>query len=644
MIGKVPLVVVLVCRSDFPHRGEVIEQFVRRLYRDPDAPFAPSAAVPVVVGEISADGVLAHPFAGAERTAALVLLDDATITDTHFVASLDRLATSAQPSVLRVFPVPLTANATRLPNAVVQTNFLRFDGSSPDLQWSRIGSGLVHELCRWLQGQPRFTAVAALSEAPICVFLSHAKADGAAIASEFKEHLHTRTRLESFFDVRDIAPGFRFEREIELRIEKSILLVIRTDVYGTREWCQREVLAAKRAGVPILVVDALETAERRTFPYLGNVPTIRYATGAPERHERVLDLLLDETLRQLHFRKRVERFVDGARGSRPVVLNCAPELVRFALTREFERRDGARPRGRRRHVVYPDPPLSGPEVDVLAHDGERIRAESLTQFVARRVVRMADRVIAVSVSEAEDSAARGLLPLHQRDLIVELARHLFAAGARIAYGGDFRRAGFSELLVEVQRAHARLAGSVSPRIVSYVTEPLPLEARASFVDSVEFVDVARVEDPAPWTPVQSRAISLRAMRHQVARAATALVVVGGRASGFAGWRPGVAEEIAAATVAGLPVFLVGGFGGVASAYAEAVFRRGAVPGGPLRDELGPEPTGALSLPSAGEVVSVLRQRGMRNGLSKAENTQLAKTVDTDEIVALVLRGLAARVR
>ncbi len=207
MIRPVPLVVALVSRSNLPRRDEVFERLVRRLYRDPDAPFAPSPAVPVVVGEITANGVLAHPFAGAERTAALVLLDDAAVTNAHFIASLDRLATGAQPSALRLFSVPLTANATRLPNAVVQTNFLRFDDSSPDLRWTRIGSGLVHELCRWLQGQSRMStntiAVDAVSEMPISVFLSHAKADGTAIANEFMAHLHTRTRLESFFDVRD---------------------------------------------------------------------------------------------------------------------------------------------------------------------------------------------------------------------------------------------------------------------------------------------------------------------------------------------------------------------------------------------------------------------------------------------------------
>lgn len=639
-----PLAVVLVAHPNLKDRASVLDGLVRRLQRDPDVPFSPAPGVPVVSGSIARDGTLQSAFPNAERRAVLVALDDHAITDFDLLDGIDRLTESAASSALRVFLVPLTPNAFRPTRTFVQTNFLRFDDDRGPLRWSRVGSALTHELCRWMQGRQRFaadTATSSDSECAITVFLSHAKSDGAGIAREFVAHLHERSRLDSFFDAHDIAPGFPFAGEIEIRIGQSILLVIRTDAYGAREWCQREVLSAKRAGVPVVMVDALEGSERRSFPYLGNVPTIRFQGNDPNRHERVLDLLLDETLRQLHFRIRVERHLQDVRGSKPVILGSAPELVRFALHREAERRDGSAPRRRKRHVVYPDPPLSGPESDVLSHDAETIRAESLTQFVSRRAALRPGQLVALSTSDADDLASYGLSSLHHRDLVVELARHLFASGSRIAYGGDFRKSGFAELLEEVQRAHTRFAGEPVPKIVSYLSDPLTAGERAQHVDTIQFVGAAAEEVSTAAQSPRDRALKLRAMRFKIAGDAIALVAVGGRSGGFASWRPGVAEEIASALSLGKPVFLIGGFGGVAGSYAKAAFMRGEITFVQSPKGIGDEPTSDIALPSEMEVLQRLRGRGNRNGLSQAENAQLAVSADTDEIVALILRGLAA---
>jgi hypothetical protein len=66
---------------------------------------------------------------------------------------------------------------------------------------------------------------------------------------------------------------------------------------------------------------------------------MRYAAGRADRQERVIDLLLDETLRSLHFRQRVDRLVADA-PRKPVIFASPPELVRFALSRAEERRSG----------------------------------------------------------------------------------------------------------------------------------------------------------------------------------------------------------------------------------------------------------------------------------------------------------------
>jgi hypothetical protein len=253
--------------------------------------------------------------------------------------------------------------------------------------------------------------------------------------------------------------------------------------------------------------------------------------------------------------------------------------------------------------------------------------------------------VAVSTSEVDAPATRGCSPLHQRELVAELARQLFAMGARIAYGGDLREAGFTRLLVEVQRAHTSSAGTTSPGIISDRLEPLSAEERANYTDALEFIDVRffdfdREGDGSASARALGWAMSLRAMRWEIARDVTALVAVGGRTSGYAGWRPGIADEIASAVKADNPVYLVGGFGGAASWYASAAFLEGGIPNAPAAPWLGAETTGELALPNVDEVVLALRGGASRNGLTNAENESLARTVNPDEIIALVLSGLA----
>ncbi len=293
-----------------------------------------------------------------------------------------------------------------------------------------------------------------------------------------------------------------------------------------------------------------------------------------------------------------------------------------------------------RHLPATDNPIAGAQPSTLRVFSVPLTPNAFRQFLAQRGDRLAEKIVAVSTSEANDHATRGLTPRHQRDVVVELARHLFAVGARLACGGDFRKSGFVELLVEVQRAHTDFAGTALPKIVSYSSQPLSAEERARYADTVEFVEITQTEEECGAATVRGQALRLRAMRHHVSRDATALVAVGGRTSDFRGWRPGITEEIAAAAAAGKPVYLVGGFGGATRWYAEAAFLGRELPKASAPPGLGLEPTGALALPSEDEVIRVLQGRGLGNGLSRAENVHLANTVDPVEIVALVLRGLA----
>jgi len=62
----------------------------------------------------------------------------------------------------------------------------------------------------------------------------------------------------------------------------------------------------------------------------------------------------------------------------------------------------------------------------------------VSQLTVQQMVRLRGRTVAVSTSEADASATLDRSPVHQRELVAELARQLFAMEARVAYGGDFR--------------------------------------------------------------------------------------------------------------------------------------------------------------------------------------------------------------
>ncbi|MDR6831577.1 hypothetical protein J2X48_005259 [Bosea sp. BE271] len=257
---------------------------------------------------------------------------------------------------------------------------------------------------------------------------------------------------------------------------------------------------------------------------------------------------------------------------------------------------------------------------------------------------LSDRTIAISISESTDMAALGLAPEHLRDAAAEIARHLLALGARLAYGGDLRDDGFTELLFELVTRHRRDADAGDRRasIVNYLPWPsissLSLadlkEKRARTEGLVEFkfldldghvIPVDRLGDALARHSSAGIEQQLTAMRRLIVRETDALVALGGRVEGFKGKMPGVAEEVLSAIVAERPLYLMGGFGGCARDIA-AEMRLLPGEGGGLRwkgrDNFGDHGLSAL-----------------RNGLERDESHSLARTAHVDQAVALIVRGL-----
>src|SRR5262249_29961663 len=136
--------------------------------------------------------------------------------------------------------------------------------------------------------------------------------------------------------------------------DSSIILSFVTDSYSSRPWCRREILTAKQKNIPILVIDALSTGEPRNFPYLGNVPTVHWSGKDPKvETQRIVSRARREALR---FRHNLALLKTQRKGGE-MILASPPEAVMLAWQRAEPDRVVT--------YLYPDPPLTAPEMEVL---------------------------------------------------------------------------------------------------------------------------------------------------------------------------------------------------------------------------------------------------------------------------------------
>ena len=253
--------------------------------------------------------------------------------------------------------------------------------------------------------------------------------------------------------------------------------------------------------------------------------------------------------------------------------------------------------------------------------------------------------IGISISESPDMPALGLSDGHLRDAMAEIALRLLASGRSLAYGGDLRQHGLTELLFELvgrYRNHSRHRGMIA--VTDYLAWPVHIKMTSDELSAfaaeheaaVSLVFLARngmrlereqrmklserEPDDDEW------AEGLTSMRTVMRGEIQARVVLGGRVEGYKGTMPGIAEEAHLSLEASQPVFLLGGFGGCARDIAETI---GLVDRwvGSRGDWNG---RGRFRSYSPNE---------FRNGLSREENVVLARTPHIQEAVALVLRGL-----
>lgn len=522
------------------------------------------------------------------------------------------------------------------------------------------------------------------------VFLCHAKADGDEIVHELHDYLKNNTQLSSFLDVHDLPDGREVKNSIRTVIKESIVVVVWTDRLLRSPWCQYEIIEARRLQRPLLVLDALTEQTPRLFPFLGNMPVVRWQNNpAP-----IVTALLSELLRVFHLKAVFECLKGPDR--RDVHFGLHPPDLLASRLAEAEVTvhplDQDQPRQPATEFVYPDPPLKLEELRVLKRLIPRSRFFTLTEWHALRAgealqvewddsadVRpnpMRAMQIGISVSQAANWAELGMTVRHQDDLAAEIALNLILLGAKVVWGGDLRPDGIGSRLRQIVEAYQHPTHPTQDHVALYTPftpgaslSSQALEERQAFADvHVLSCPIRMGNDTASKTGTDAidgaalAAMAFSDMRATMARECHARILLGGRLHGFKGIYPGVVEEAYWSVTAGCPIYILGGFGGAAHAVFESIVRPsgdeaaelaaacqefGADANRSVRDEharlVDVAGRGDLRFNPAAAPAAFARLEspGLSelNCLSESENDVLSKSDDLYEILGLLVKGL-----
>ncbi|MBF0172567.1 MAG: toll/interleukin-1 receptor domain-containing protein [Magnetococcales bacterium] len=374
-----PLKIYIVWHYESSEGGRIAQDLFRFFFRNVETDREKGIGIPVFYrrGE---PGVPIRPIHASEATSeaivVIVLVDEFLIDacqadqDRHWLQFMGetRKWVDEDPVKRLLLPVALCREALRagLPSLEKLQAHRWFDRSA-EYGMDRFSKCMLHltiELTASMASLLMSQASSFPEDKPkrVRLFLSHAKIDGRDVTLNFRQEIQRTRGLCDFFDEHDLDIGSDFELALEHGVHNSnALLVILTDQYSQREWCCREVLTAKKKHLPILLAYAVHQEERRSFPYLGNVPSVPFfAADSSEAVLRVLQQILKEILRMAFWRSRTEPLNASPEAHDATwFFPNPPELL--TLLHDCHEKSGMFPK----KIVYPDPPLNVHEKGVL---------------------------------------------------------------------------------------------------------------------------------------------------------------------------------------------------------------------------------------------------------------------------------------
>jgi hypothetical protein len=266
--------------------------------------------------------------------------------------------------------------------------------------------------------------------------------------------------------------------------------------------------------------------------------------------------------------------------------------------------------------------------------------------------------VGISVSNSPDLARLGLLEIHFRLALGEIARCVVVSGGMLSYAGRIDPTGYTAFLIkELQRFHRRdrpLLVTLALAEHRALTQQELQECRADvgLFGSIDCLDQngsviastadegSRVGFEPPDETLSTQALS--AMRAYLAQKCDARVLLGGRRTGYTGDMPGLIEEAVQTIHNGKPLYLAGGFGG---ATFDIVGALGVDDGTWFPTAHGQATSDQGQTNGLTQLIDLAKEANWdvsSNGLTIEENKRLAATHRPSEIAALVSLGLGRK--
>lgn len=340
---------------------------------------------PVVDGMLAAELIVIVPVLGIQ------LAREVQEADGPWFDYLTDLVAREQlnPERVRIMPVSIDSSSRG------DTTLGKLFGEYQQLSTTKdAGTGKHGEVfCRDLsQAIAQFAGNAA--EQRITVFVSHTKRsgrqDGATVVAlvDSVRRLIADTRLASFFDAQDLQVGSRWAETLRTRAASSAFLGLRTELYASREWCQKEIRIAKLSGMPVVILEALQTSEERGSFLMDHVPRVAaHELGGMWNDDHIraaLSLLVDECLKRVLWKRQhaVSAGVEGLEVD--WWAPHAPEALTLVqwLT---EANDSVFHDGVIR-ILHPDPPLGSDEQEVLQQVVSLTRKGTILDMMTPRML------------------------------------------------------------------------------------------------------------------------------------------------------------------------------------------------------------------------------------------------------------------
>ena len=635
---QMPLATYVLYHSEFSDGECIFNMIYQLLCRDIEKPLTDGIDIPVYLrtGKEN-DHIFEIDFSQSQKTAIIVLIDEKMFCSQTWRTYIEGLISQLSDSV-KMYCIGLCDYAFEITSNSEKIQSIKLDSYSFVDNWDKIQIRLLDSLYRLLTNP----------EEKISLFISHAKKDSKDLAKQLRDYIRSNTKLDSFFDENDILDGNDFAKQIEHNVTNALLLVLKSDLYADREWCRNEVLIAKRHSIPTVIVNCVKERVKRTFPYMGNCPMIQYKdTNWPS----IIILLLRAALNQVYQKKLLSTLNNKYKGITGYI-EQAPELFSFL---QFDNSIS-------QNILYPEPPLGKEEMAVLLDYNSNIHFLTPTEAVAKVHNKLKGGKIAFSISDCEDIHERGCSKSMLKDIVLELSRYILKEGGLLFYGGDLRKGGYTEAFEDFsyQYGEQEKADRQMMYFTNYFAWPIYLSMSESI--KMEFihkrVNIQLVKAPDNCTdstiflpPVGNDNLSIWAdsltkMRYEMEKSVDARIILGGQVSGFKGKYAGILEEFLIAAQAGHPIYLIGGFGGMAKCISEIIETKSNVD---LlqKAEINPNYKSFIEFYNTthedkinyDSIYETIKQYKFNNGLTKDENIELFHTTNILEIVSLILKGL-----